>query len=43
MQKLQKLGIIKRVGADFGGHWEIIPHAELALIYNMIVVWVAFH
>ncbi len=24
MQKLQKMGIIKRVGADFGGHWEII-------------------
>ncbi len=23
MQKLQKMGIIKRVGADFGGHWEI--------------------
>ncbi len=23
IQKLQKLGIIKRVGADFGGHWEI--------------------
>ena len=23
MQKLQKQGIIKRVGADFGGHWEI--------------------
>lgn len=22
-QKLQKQGIIKRVGADFGGHWEI--------------------
>lgn len=28
MQKLQKLNIIKRVGADFGGHWEIIPHAK---------------
>lgn len=23
MQKLQKQGIIKRVGADFGGHWEV--------------------
>ena len=23
IQKLQKQGIIKRVGADFGGHWEI--------------------
>ena len=23
-QKLQKQGIIKRVGADFGGHWEIL-------------------
>ena len=24
MQKLQKQGIIKRVGADFGGHWEVV-------------------
>ena len=24
LQKLQKQGIIKRVGADFGGHWEIL-------------------
>ena len=24
IQKLQKEGIVKRVGADFGGHWEII-------------------
>ena len=24
LQKLQKLGVIKRVGADFGGHWEIV-------------------
>ena len=23
IQKLQKRGIIKRVGADFGGHWEV--------------------
>ena len=28
MQKLQKQGILKRVGADFGGHWEIIPPAK---------------
>ena len=26
MQKLQKQGIIKRVGADFGGHWEIVSY-----------------
>ena len=26
MQKLQKQGIIKRVGADFGGHWEVISY-----------------
>lgn len=24
IKKLQEKGIIKRVGADFGGHWEII-------------------
>ena len=24
LQKLQKLGVVKRVGADFGGHWEIV-------------------
>ena len=24
IQNLQKQGIIKRVGADFGGHWEIL-------------------
>lgn len=27
LQKLQLKGIIKRVGADFGGHWEVtLPH-----------------
>ncbi|MBR2167810.1 MAG: helix-turn-helix transcriptional regulator [Paludibacteraceae bacterium] len=24
LQKLRELGIIRRVGGDFGGHWEII-------------------
>ena len=24
IQKLRELGIIRRVGGDFGGHWEII-------------------
>ncbi len=24
MQKLRELGIIRRVGGDFGGHWEIV-------------------
>lgn len=24
IQKLQKIGVIKRVGADYGGHWEVV-------------------
>ena len=28
MQKLQKQGIIKRIGADFGGYWEITVPKE---------------
>jgi len=27
-RKLQAKGILRRVGADFGGHWEIIDKEE---------------
>lgn len=28
LKKLQEKGVIKRIGADFGGHWEVISKHE---------------